>query len=132
MAQWRPSGETGVAGTVPLHRSTRCHGCARPDRPSLTQTTAPWPPRPLPVGIQGFKVTVLVETREVGVGHAQFLTLIDVRGAAVHVRHQAKCLGQNGQDLRESSPSETARLIVIAGEQAGPSCVLHGSLVTGL
>ena len=69
-----------------------------------------------------------------GVGHAQFLTLIDVRGAAVHVQHQAKCLGRTDAGFLRgvvAPAGDHARLIMIAGEQAGPSCVLHGSLVTG-
>ena len=71
---------------------------------------------------------------EVGVGHAQLLALVNVRGAAVHVQQHAERLGAQLARLavRVVAPTgDDARLVVVAEEQAGPTGVPHGLLLLG-
>ena len=67
-----------------------------------------------------------------GVGHAQLLALVNVRGAAVHVQQHAERLGAQLARLavRVVAPTgHDARLVMVAEEQAGPAGVPHGLLL---
>ena len=61
-----------------------------------------------------------------GVGHAQLLALIDVRGAAVHVQHRPMAFAERG--IRRPAGGG-ARLIVVAVEQARPAGLMYGALL---
>ena len=62
-----------------------------------------------------------------GVGHAQLLALIDVRGTAVHVQQQAD--GLRGARGFVAPAGGGARLVVVAVEQARPAGLMYGALL---
>ena len=128
-------GEAGVPGSVPLHRRARIvPSDEREGRHHRFRRLAPGLLHALAVGVDGLQVAVLAELGEMGVGHAQLLALVNVRGAAVHVQQHAERLGAQLARLavRVVAPTgHDTRLVVVAEEQAGPAGVPHGLLLVG-
>ena len=104
---WGTGGESGVLLRVPLHRRPGVIPGNPGEIPQHILRVHQAGFHPLAPGVVHFHILVLVHVREVNVGHAQFLALINIGRAPHHVDH---C----GQHLRAAGPEQFAVIAVAA------------------
>src|SRR5215208_6920952 len=82
------------------------------------------------VVIDRLDVAVVLDSGEVGVGHAELFALIDVWRTFMHVLHSAKCLGRVLAMLRTvvTKPRDGPRLIMVVPIQRIPADIGESQL----